>query len=257
MYLAREMMTTNSVYSSHRPIQESPMNRLLTTFVLCFAMVSLSTAGISIRILPTPRQAEVDGAQGTTMKRMPEGGEFLLAVNKGQDVSFYRIQWFKDGVAITGETNQTLNYPVATTDMNGEYTVKMSNPCATVESKPIRVTVERRAFQVNTRIVNDQGVAGLNGTTTTTTAFELGEVAPNPVLDRATLNFTTRETAMVTVRVVDLVGSVVATLVNDVLPAGEHTVAINTKDHNMSSALYYVVMSAPGFTDTKPLMLAK
>jgi hypothetical protein len=62
---------------------------------------------------------------------------------------------------------------------------------------------------------------------------------------------------MVTLRVVDATGALVATLVNDMLPAGEHTVAMNTKDHNMSSQLYFVVMSAPGFTDTKPLMLAK
>ncbi|MBK9184620.1 MAG: hypothetical protein IPM83_16370 [Ignavibacteria bacterium] len=108
---------------------------------------------------------------------------------------------------------------------------------------------------MNTQTGGNEGVAGLNGTTTS--AFELGEVAPNPVFDRATLSFTTRETALVTVRVVDLVGNVVATLVNDVLPSGEHTVAMNTKDHNMSSSLYYVVMSAPGFTDTKPLMLAR
>ncbi|HLP27360.1 MAG TPA: hypothetical protein VK147_01890 [Candidatus Didemnitutus sp.] len=231
------------------------MRSVITTIAVFIAVASMASAGISVRILPTPRQADVDGARGATMKRMPAGGEFLLTVNKGQDVSYYRIQWFKDGVAIPNETTQDLRYSAASEDMNGVYTVKMSNPCATVESAPIRVIVEQRAFQVNTQTGDNDGVAGLNGTSTS--SFELGDVAPNPVLDRATLSFTTRETAMVTVRVMDMVGNVVATLVNDVLPSGEHTVAMNTKDHNMSSTLYYVVMSAPGFTDTKPLMLVR
>ncbi|MCX6141261.1 MAG: hypothetical protein NTX15_10630 [Candidatus Kapabacteria bacterium] len=231
------------------------MRRLITAIVSFAALVSMASAGISITIIPTPRHANVDGATGATVKLMPAGGEFLLTVNKGQDVSFYRIQWFKDGVMIPNETGQDLKYPIASAEMNGVYTVKMASPCATVESNPIRVTVERRAFQVNSQIGNDQGVAGTNGTTTS--AFELKDVSPNPVHESAMVGFTTRETAMVTVRIVDLVGNVVATVVNDVLPAGDHSVTINTKDSNMSSALYYVVMSAPGFTDTKPLMLAK
>lgn len=231
------------------------MHRLFTLIVLCATAISMSTAGITVRVVPTARHIEVDGIQGAAVKRMPDGGEFSLAVNKGQDVSFYGLQWFKDGEAIPGETNQELRYSVASSDMNGVYTITMSNPCATVESKPIQVIVERRAFQVNTRVVPEQGVAGINGTTTS--AFELKDISPNPVQDRATLNFTTRESAFVTIRIVDLVGHVVATLVNDVLQAGEHTVAMNTGEHNMSSALYYVVMSAPGFTDTKSLMLSK
>lgn len=231
------------------------MRRLITAIVSLAALVSVASAGLTVTIIPTPRHADVDGVSGATVKRMPAGGEFLLSVNKGQDVSFYRIQWYKDGMIIPNETNQDLRYSVASSDMDGVYTVTMANPCATVVSNPIRVTVERRAFQVNTQVGNDQGVAGTDGTTTS--AFELKDVSPNPVHESAMLGFTTRETALVTVRIVDLVGNVVATVVNDVLPAGDHNVSINTKDNNMSSALYYVVMSAPGFTDTKPLMLAK
>jgi len=134
------------------------MRRLIIATFMFAAVVSLSTAGVSIRILPAPRHAEVDGALGATIKRIPAGGEFLLSVNKGQDVSYYRIQWLKDGVALPNETNPDLRYSYAEAYMNGVYTVKMSNPCATVESNPIRVTVERRAFQVNTQVATDQGL---------------------------------------------------------------------------------------------------
>ncbi len=230
--------------------------RNIITIAVTFAVVfSAAVAGQTVRVIPAPRKADVDGVQGATIKRMPEGGEFLLSVNKGQDVSFYRIQWFKDGVALLGETEQNLRYPVAMQDMNGTYTVKMSNPCATVESAPIQVVVERRSFQVNTQLPRNEGIAGLNETSSS--GYSLSDVAPNPVTDRAVLTFVTAEPAYVTLRVMDMTGSVVATLVSETLPAGNHDVAINTKEYNMSSSLYYVVMQAHGFTDTKPLMLAK
>ena len=229
----------------------------MTRILLLLAFVSVFSAdlvaGTTVRILPTPRQANVDGVPGASIKRMPMGGEFLLTVNKGEDVSFYQIQWFKNGVAIPGQTGQELRYTYASPDMAAVYTVTMANPCAKVESSPIQVIVERRQFQVNTTVGEPRIIAGVDATA----AFELSEVAPNPVQDRAKITFVTREASFVTIRVHDVTGAVVDTLVNDELPAGEHTATIVTRDHDMSSSLYYVVMSAQGFTDTKPLLIAK
>lgn len=230
------------------------MRSIFTTFALFLALTTLSSAG-GVRVHPTPRQAEVDGLGGASVKRMPEGGEFLLSVNKGQNVSFFRIQWFKDGEPIEGATGQDLSFPVADPSMNGTYTVAMANPCATVVSSPIEVIVERRSFQVNTVIAEPTVIAGLHEATAT--AFELRDVSPNPVSDRATVNFTTREPARISVRIMDLVGNVIATLVNDMLPAGDHSVAIVPANYDMSSSLYYVVLNAPGHTETKPMLLAK
>ncbi len=110
---------------------------------------------------------------------------------------------------------------------------------------------------MNSEIGSGDGVAGHLQETTTLSAFALNECQPNPVTDRATITFVSQQTSEVTLKVVDLNGNVVATLVNDVLPAGSHSVSFNTSDHNMTSSLYYYVLSAPGFTDTKPLMLVK
>jgi len=229
------------------------MMRTLLVLALISVMGTGLMAGTTIRVLPTPRQANVDGMPGASIKRMPMGGEFLLTVNKGEDVSFYQIQWFKNGVALPGETGQELRYKFASPDMAGVYTVSMANPCAKVESSPIQVIVERRQSQVNTTVGEPRVIAGVDGTS----PFELSDVAPNPVQDRAKITFVTREPSFVTIRVHDVTGAVVATLVNDELPAGEHTATITTREHDMSSSLYYVVMSAPGFTDTKPLLIAK
>jgi len=232
-------------------------NMKLIPYIVAFALlVGTSIAGVTVRVIPTPRTAEVDGSTELTVKRMPEGGVFSLTVNKGQDVSFYTIQWFKNGQLIPGETGQELRKDIATGDMNGVYNVTMASPCATVNSKPIQVVVERRGFQINTRIPTIQdGVAGLNDVEGA--VYELQACQPNPVTDRATINFSTGANGHVMLKVVDLNGNVIATLVNDVLPAGTHEVTMNTRDYNMSSSMYYYVLSTAGFTDTKPMMMVK
>lgn len=255
---------SGTVSAKHKlPILESLSNKIrvdimkIIPYIVTFALlVGTATAGLTVRIIPTPRTAEVDGSNELMVKRMPEGGEFLLTVNKGQDVSFYTIQWFKNGELLPGETGQSLRRMTATGDMNGVYNVTMASPCATVNSKPIQVVVERRGFQVNTRISSPlEGVAGINDVQGA--VYELQACQPNPVTDRATINFSTGANGHVMLKVVDLNGNVIATLVNDVLPAGSHEVTINTRDHNMSSSMYYYVLSTAGFTDTKPMMIAK
>jgi hypothetical protein len=215
------------------------------------------TAGQSIRIIPTPKSAEVDGSAEMSVKRMPEGGTFKLAVNKDQNVSYYTIKWFKDGMPIVGAEGQELTYPIATQDLAGVYTVELSSPCASVMSKPMQVIVENRSFQVNSEINTGSDVVAGHMNEIAESGYTLRECQPNPVTDQARIEFVTGSAAPVTLKVVDLNGNTVATLVNDMLPAGEHSVTINTREHNMANALYYYVLTAPGYTATKPMMLVK
>jgi len=234
------------------------MSKTLISALLMIGMVMPIVAAPTIRVLPRQHQVSVDGQAELATKRIPMGALFILTVNKGQDVRFYDIQWFKDGIALPGETSQELRYPIATQELEGVYTVQMSSPCATVMSKPIQVFVQDRSFQLNSETGNPQdGVAGHRINETSTASFVLNDCKPNPVTDRTSITFSTSETAAVTLKVVDLNGNVVATLVNDVIGAGEHTVEFNTREQNMSSELYYFVLTAPGFTSTKPLMLVK
>lgn len=189
------------------------------------------------------------------IKRMPEGSEFVLTVNKDQDMRHLTVRWFKDGQLLRGESGQELRYPIARPEMAGVYTVELAGPCATVKSSPMQVVIERRGYVVQSEI--DGSVIAGRTHQTEASGVTLFECQPNPVTDQATIRFSTATTSDVVVKVVDLHGAVVATLVNDVLPAGEHSVTIDTREHNMQSSLYYYVLSAPGFTATKPMMLVK
>ena len=110
-WVGRKHGTENDVrkLGIFEPLTNSGIDTMMRALLL-LAFVSILgtglTAGTTVRILPTPRQANVDGMPGASIKRMPLGGEFLLTVNKGEDVSFYQLQWFKNGVAIPGQTGQ-------------------------------------------------------------------------------------------------------------------------------------------------------
>ncbi|MCU0329484.1 MAG: hypothetical protein MUC47_00725 [Candidatus Kapabacteria bacterium] len=211
-------------------------------------------AGQSIRVLPRPTPA-VDGVTGALVKRMPAGTEFLLTVNKGQDVSYMNIQWFKDGVKIEGETSQELRRPIATEDMNGVYTVEMSSPCATVLSKPIRVVVGTVRFPLNTQ--TREGSAGPLNDDGTMDEFSLNEAVPNPVSDVTTITFYTPIQAQVVLKLVNAHGVEIATLVQEDLPRGQHSIALNTREHNVAAGVYYYILQAPGINISKPLVVVR
>jgi hypothetical protein len=222
--------------------------------LLMLVMIGVVSAGIAgnIRIIPSPGTALLDGSEYATIKRMPRGSEFVLTVNKGQDLSYFEMQWYKDGVAIEGETNQELRRAVATEELDGVYTISMKSPCATVMSKPTMVVVERRSHAVNTQygtIHDDIRTAG--------PSFMLKGCEPNPVSERTMIKFYTPQESLISLSIVDLAGNTVATLVNEVLPQGEHDVTLTVQEHNLSAAAYFVVMNAPGFIETKPLMIIK
>lgn len=232
------------------------MRKPIFLIALLLTVALPSVAALTVRVVPRPKNIDVDGSTEYLVKHMIAGAPFVLTVCKGQDVRHYDIQWYKDGIAIPGETAQELRYPIASAEMIGTYTVTMASPCATVTSKPMHVVVEARQYSLNTEIGNNDGVAGRVNESETVT-FNLHECTPNPVTDRTTISFETSSTSPVVLKVVDLNGNVIATLVNDVVPAGTHSVEFNTREHNMASQLYYYVLSAPGFTATKPLMLVK
>jgi len=256
--LAREVMATNYLlyYSTETPIPEMKMRNTLYAIGLAAMLLAPVASAVEVRIMPRNITATVEEAAEMTIKRIPVGQEFSLTVNKGQDMSFYTLVWFKDGVVLEGESGQSITRPMASTDLNGIYTVKMSSPCATAMSMPIRVIVGPTAFPINTRIRQNDAVAGRLGETTDE-ATGLREAQPNPVMDRTMINFVTNEASPVTLKVVDMNGRVIATLVDENLTAGSHEVIFNTREYDMSNSMYYVVLTTPSMTDTKALMITR
>lgn len=86
-------------------------------------------------------------------------------------------------------------------------------------------------------------------------AFTLEQNYPNPFNPTTAINFTMPQSGNVTLKVYNILGSEIATLVNGFQTAGKHTVNFNAG--NLSSGIYFVKMNANGFTSSKKMMLVK
>jgi len=83
---------------------------------------------------------------------------------------------------------------------------------------------------------------------------------PNPFNPETTISYTLPRSGNASVRVYNMKGQVVRTLINDAHSAGNHTVVWNGMDESgnaVSSGLYFYQVSANGQSITKKMLLAK
>jgi len=85
--------------------------------------------------------------------------------------------------------------------------------------------------------------------------FSLSQNYPNPFNATTTFNYALPVAGDVRIQVYDIMGRVVATLVNGTIPAGYHRVVWDAK--NIPSGLYFVGLTTDNFSETKKMMLLK
>lgn len=85
--------------------------------------------------------------------------------------------------------------------------------------------------------------------------FRLQQNYPNPFNPTANIAYSLPESRFVRIKVFNILGNEVATLVNEPKAAGNYTVEFN--GNNLSSGVYFYRMEAGSFTDTKKLILSK
>lgn len=86
-------------------------------------------------------------------------------------------------------------------------------------------------------------------------SFELGQNYPNPFNPVTVINYQVPQTGLVTLKIFDVLGREVTSLVNEVKDAGRYNVTFDgTK---LSSGIYFYTISAGTFKDTKRMMLVK
>ena len=89
---------------------------------------------------------------------------------------------------------------------------------------------------------------------------QLLQNSPNPFNPSTTIKFYTPNTSDVTIKIYDILGKEVATLINQQTTAGYHIVYWNGKDNrgeNVASGIYLYRLTAGNFSETKKMNLLK
>jgi photosystem II stability/assembly factor-like uncharacterized protein len=85
--------------------------------------------------------------------------------------------------------------------------------------------------------------------------FFLFQNYPNPFNPSTTINYTVPKKSFVTIKVYDILGREVKTLINDEKPAGNYSV--NFAANNLASGIYFYTIKAGSFVQTKKMVLLK
>jgi len=86
-------------------------------------------------------------------------------------------------------------------------------------------------------------------------SFELKQNYPNPFNPVTTIEYTIAQSNKVEIKVYDILGKEVKTLVNEFLEAGAHKVVFNASE--LSSGVYFYKISSANFNDVKRMVLVK
>ena len=85
--------------------------------------------------------------------------------------------------------------------------------------------------------------------------FRLGQNAPNPAVEHATIAFSTPVAGHVSLRLFDLSGRVVQTLLDGAMPAGTHSVLLDGS--RLPAGAYFYQVRAAGHVATRKLLLVR
>jgi len=85
--------------------------------------------------------------------------------------------------------------------------------------------------------------------------FSLEQNYPNPFNPSTTINFSIPASGFVTLKVFNVLGSEVATLVNEQKEPGSYQVSFNA--NNYSAGIYFYNLKAGNFIETRKMILLK
>ncbi len=107
----------------------------------------------------------------------------------------------------------------------------------------------------NICLVLNTGVGVNPAGSTVPQVYSLSQNYPNPFNPTTKINFALPKQGLVTLKIYDILGREVRTLVNEIKTAGNYTVDFNASEY--SSGVYFYKLESSGFSDIKKMMLVK
>jgi len=97
----------------------------------------------------------------------------------------------------------------------------------------------------------------INQTGNISTSFKLEQNYPNPFNPTTTINYNIPKTSYVTLKVYDILGNVVKTIVDKEQRAGSYNVQFAVGNRQLASGIYFYQLSAGSFIQSKKMILLK
>jgi len=111
------------------------------------------------------------------------------------------------------------------------------------------------SFKTQIRNMVDLGAVGIGGENQVPLTFSLSQNYPNPFNPSTTIEYSLAEAGNHTLKVFDLRGALVTTLVDHSSSAGKYSLVWDASEY--ASGLYFLRLDAPNFTQTRKLLLVK
>ena len=96
---------------------------------------------------------------------------------------------------------------------------------------------------------------GIQNTNNIADGYRLSQNYPNPFNPSTSISFDIRDKGMVTLKVFDILGNEVATLVNEELNTGGYSISFDAAEY--SSGVYFYELQSGSFRDVKKMLLVK
>jgi hypothetical protein len=197
-------------------------------------------------------------ATGMTDMIIPQTGPAPTQVAFVYDSATYTMKGYKNGVLVkTIVQAAPLNMAAGTGFRVGGYTTSASFIGKMDEFRLYKQALS--AAQILATWNQDVAcglVTGLSGNNPQIPlTYSLSQNYPNPFNPVTKISYALPKSGLVTLRVYDILGREVATLVNEVKTAGNFTVDFNAS--SFSSGAYFYRLESNGFVDTKKMMVIK
>jgi len=131
----------------------------------------------------------------------------------------------------------------------------------------IMQTVDGSNINTYNTVIEDTTLVSVNTESSDLpTDFQLYQNYPNPFNPATNIGFRIEESGFVTLKVYDVLGNEVTTLVNEEMPVGEYEVEFSAAGHsglpsdkfwNLTSGIYFYSLNAGSFNETKKMILLR
>ena len=186
------------------------------------------------------------GAADSTAGPWPDVLRKSATIPANQSYALYKFRLFPDSLNGTGRIGPTYNVAV--------FGVDLESMRSTPDSPP--GSAAKRIVKGGLDFV-DGLITSISNTSSSIIpeVFSLSQNYPNPFNPSTKINFSIPQQSQVTLKIYDVLGKEVMTLVNDVKTAGNYEVEFNAS--NFASGAYFYKIQAGQFTDIKRMMLIK